>query len=107
MSKDHTSASKNKTAVEEYLSAVFKWGLIILVCAAMCATVMFNTEKILGLYPDVSWTASISLGIMDVSFCAVALIIIKTSLNKDKKLKDGRLKIGKFFSAIVVIVPWN
>lgn len=36
--------SKKKTSVEVYLSTVFKWGLIILVCACMCATVMFNTE---------------------------------------------------------------
>lgn len=107
MSKVNTPAAKTKTAVEEYLSAVFKWGLIILVCAAMCATVMFNTEKILGLYPDVSWVASISLGVMDVIFCAIALIIIKTSFDKDKHLKDGRLKVGKIFSAIVVVVQWN
>lgn len=37
--------NKKKTAFEVYLSTVFKWGIIILVCACMCATVMFNTEK--------------------------------------------------------------
>ena len=42
--------NKKKTAVEVYLSTVFKWGLIILVSACMCATVMFNTEKILKKY---------------------------------------------------------
>ena len=101
------STEKKKTAIEEYLSAVFKWGLIILVCAAMCATVMFNTEKLLGLYPNVSWIASISLGVMDVIFFAIAIIIVKTSFGKDKYLKEGRLKVGKIFSAIVVIVQWN
>ncbi len=39
--------NRKKTAVEVYLSTVFKWGLIILVSACMCATVMFNTEKCL------------------------------------------------------------
>lgn len=34
---------KKRTAVEVYLSTVFKWGLIILVCSAMCATIMFNS----------------------------------------------------------------
>lgn len=30
--------NKKKTAVEVYISTVFKWGLFILVCACMCAT---------------------------------------------------------------------
>ena len=46
---------KKKTAVEVYLSTVYKWGLIILVSACMCATITFNTEKIFGLYPEVPW----------------------------------------------------
>ena len=96
-----------KTAVEVYLSAVFKWGLIILVCASMCATVMFNAEKLFGLYPTVPWLATIMLGVMDVTFCVIAVIIIKSSFDKDGYLKEGRLKIGKIFSAIVVVVQWN
>lgn len=98
---------KKKTAVEVYLSTVFKWGLIILVCAAMCATVMFNTEKLFGLYPEVPWIASISLGIMDVIYFAIALCIVKTSFDKDGYLKEGRLKVGKLFSMFVVVVQWN
>ena len=101
-------AMKNKkTAVEVYLSAVFKWGLIILVCASMCATVMFNAEKLFGLYPTVPWLATIMLGVMDVTFCVIAVIIIKSSFDKEGYLKEGRLKIGKIFSAIVVVVQWN
>ena len=74
---------KKKTAVEVYLSTVFKWGLIILVCACMCATVMFNTEKMFGLYPTVPWLATIGLGIMDSIFFAGAMLIIKAENRKD------------------------
>ncbi len=98
---------KKKTAVEVYLSAVFKWGLIILVCACMCATVMFNTEKLLGFYPDVEWIALILFALMDITFFVTAVIIVKTSFDKDGYLKDGKLKIGKIFSAVVLIVQWN
>ncbi len=98
---------KKKTAVEVYLSTVFKWGLIILVCACMCATVMFNTEKMFGLYPTVPWLATIGLGIMDSIFFAVAMLIIKTSFDKDGNLKDGRLRIGKIFSVTVLVIQWN
>ena len=98
---------KKRTAVDVYLSAVFKWGLIVLVCASMCATIMFNTEKLLGLYPEVPWIGSIVLGIMDSIFFAIAIAILKTSFDKDGYLKEGKLKVGKIFSAAVVIIQWN
>ncbi len=96
-----------KTAVEVYLSTVFKWGLLILVCACMCATITFNTEKMFGFYPDVPWIATIMLGVMDLAFFSIAIIIIKTSFDKNGDLKDGRLKVGKIFSVIVLVIQWN
>lgn len=99
--------NKKKTSVEVYLSTVFKWGLIILVCACMCATVMFNTEKIFGLYPAVPWLATIGLGIMDIIFFAIAIIIIRTSFDEEGYLVEGRLKIGKIFSVVVLVLQWN
>ncbi len=98
---------KKKTAVEVYLSTVFKWGLIILVSACMCATVMFNTEKLFGLYPDVPWIALILFAIMDITFFVLAMLIVKTSFDENGDLKDGRLKIAKIFSTVVLIIQWN
>ncbi|MCI8792515.1 MAG: hypothetical protein HFG38_06875 [Eubacterium sp.] len=99
--------NKKRTAVEVYLSTVFKWGLFILVSACMCATVMFNTEKMFGLYPTVPWLATIGLGIMDATFFVIAILIIKSSFDQDGYLKEGRLKIGKTFSVIVLVLQWN
>lgn len=99
--------NKKRTAVEVYLSTVFKWGLFILVSACMCATVMFNTEKMFGLYPTVPWLATIGLGIMDATFFVIAILIIKSSFDQDGHLKEGRLKIGKTFSVIVLVLQWN
>lgn len=99
--------NKKKTAVEVYLSTVFKWGLIILVSACMCATVMFNTEKLFGLYPTVPWLATIGLGIMDSTFFVIAILIVRSSFDKDGFLKEGRLRIGKIFSVVVLVIQWN
>ena len=99
--------NKKKTAVEVYLSTVFKWGLIILVSACMCATVMFNTEKLFGLYPTVPWLATIGLGIMDSTFFVIAILIVKSSFDKEGYLKEGRLRIGKIFSVVVLVIQWN
>ena len=59
---------QKKSAVEVYLSTVFKWGLLILVTACMCATVTLNVEKALGYYQDVPWAGLISFAIMDIVF---------------------------------------
>ena len=98
---------KTRTAVEVYLSTVFKWGLIIMVCACMCATAMFNAEKLFGLYPDTPWIALILFAVMDICFFIAAIFIVKTSFDENGYLKDGRLKVGKLFSAFVLIVQWN
>lgn len=95
---------KKKTAVEVYISAVFRWGLIILVSACMCATVMFNTEKLFGLYPEVPWLALILFALMDVTFFIMALLIVKSSFDEEGYLKEGRLKIGKLFSTLVLLI---
>ena len=98
---------KKKTAVEVYLSMVYKWGLIILVSAAMCATVMFTTEKILGVYPQVSWFPLILFALMDIIFFVIAIVIVKTSFDKHGYLKEGKLRVGKIFSCLVVVIQWN
>lgn len=96
-----------KTAIEVYLSTVFKWGLIILVSACMCATVTFNTEKIFGLYPTVPWGATIGLAVMDLIFFAIAIYIVRTSFDEAGNLKEGRLRAGKIFSVTVLVIQWN
>lgn len=81
--------------------------MIILVSAAMCATITFNVEKLLGCYPDTPWSATILLAIMDAIFYALAIMIVKTSFDTDGFLKEGRLKVGKIFCAGVLIIQWN
>lgn len=98
---------QKKSSVEVYLAAVFKWGLIILVCACMCATTMFNAEKAFGLYPETPWIALILFALMDVIFFITAVLIVKTSYDEEGYLKEGRLKVGKIFSVFVLVVQWN
>jgi len=68
---------------------------------------MFNTEKMFGLYPTVPWLATIGLGIMDSSFFVMAILIIRSSFDKEGFLKEGRLRIGKIFSVVVLVIQWN
>ncbi|MBR1693645.1 MAG: hypothetical protein IJ711_12870 [Lachnospiraceae bacterium] len=98
---------KKKTAVEVYLSVVYKWGILVLVAACMCATTMFITEKLLGLYKMVPWPAVLLFALMDVLFFISGVLLIRSSFGEDGYLKEGRLAAGKIFSAVVLIIQWN
>lgn len=99
-------SGRKKTAVEVYISVVFRWGLTILVSACMCATLTFITFKLFGMYPDVSWVSVILFALMDIIFFVSAMFLIKTSY-EGEYLKEGRLKTAKFFSAAILIIQWN
>ncbi len=94
-----------KTAIDAYLAAVYKWGIITLVSAAMCAASLYTFMNIVGLI-KISWTALIIFDIMDVLFFIFAIFLVKTSM-ENGYLKEGRLRIGKIFTAIVVAIQWN
>ena len=98
---------KKKTAFDVYLSVVFKMGLIVLVCACMCATATFLTEKILKLYQDVPWLAVILFACMDVCFFITAILIVKSAYDEEGFLLESRLRTGKIFAVLVLIIQWN
>lgn len=97
---------KKKSAFEVYLSVVYKWGIIILVCACMCAAVLYTFEKIIGLFPTISWGTLIVFDIMDVCFLVGGLILVKTSF-ENGDLKENRLAVGKAFTFITLMIQWN
>ncbi len=97
---------KKRTAVEVYFFGVFRWGLTILVSACMCAAVMFTIEKLLNVYPQTSWISVILFDLMDIAFFISAMFLIKTSY-EGGYLKEGRLKLAKLFSAVILIIQWN
>lgn len=98
---------QKKTAVEVYLSVVFKWGILVLVSACMCAATMFTIEKLCGLYQSVPWIAVILFALMDITFFILGIRLIRSSFEEDGYLKDGRLKLGKLLSGSILIIQWN
>lgn len=97
---------KKKTAFEVYLSVVYKWGIITLVCACMCAATLYTFLKVIGLFPTISWGTMIIFDIMDVCFLVTGFILVKTSL-ENGELKEGKLIIGKIFAFLVLMIQWN
>lgn len=99
--------SGKRTAFEVYLSVVYKWGIMILCSAAMCATTMFLVEKVFGLYKGVSWIPVIIFACMDITFFCIGLYLSRTSFDEEGYLLAGRLERGKFFVVFLLVVQWN
>lgn len=97
---------KEYSIYEMYLASIYKWGMIVLICACLCADLVYTTLKIAGLYPTVSWKWLICFDIMDAAFAVAAFFIVKSSL-KDGYVPAKKQKAGKIFAFFVLLIQWN
>lgn len=98
--------NKKRTAYEAYLSAVYTWGIIILVCACMCAAAVYTLLKVIGLFPTISWITLGIFDVMDICFLITGFMLVRTSM-ENGYLKEGKLTVGKAFSFTVLLIQWN
>lgn len=94
-----------KSSLEVYLQTVYKWGIIMMACSCMTASTCLTIFKIIGIM-DIAWIPLIIFDIMDVTFLVSGFLLVKTSF-ENGNLKEGRMKIGKLFCAMLVFVQWN
>lgn len=97
---------KKLSAFDVYLTAVFRWGNLLLVSAAMCASILYGVFKITGLL-EISTVAIVVFIIQDIIYFCFCIWMVRTSIDENGYLKNGRLKMGKLFTSFVVIVQWN
>lgn len=97
---------RGNTLYDSYLASVYKWGMVTLICACICADIVYTTMKIVGLYPTVSWTALIIFDLMDVAFAVIAFFIVRTSV-KDGLVTERKRREGKIFGFCVLFIQWN
>lgn len=94
------------TLYDLYLASIYKWGMITLICACICADIVYTTMKVIGMYPTVSWTALILFDMMDAIFALVAFFIVKASV-KNGSISEKKLREGKIFAFCVLLIQWN
>lgn len=98
--------NSKKSIYEIYISSIYRWGLLTLVCASLSASVFYTTMKLCGFYAQVSWTHLLVFDLMDLTFFFTALFIIKRSIHNGA-LKKGQLWIGKTFTFVLLVIQWN
>ncbi len=94
------------SAIDRYMSKVYRWVILIITGACACAGITFSLLKLLGFYQDVNW----GLLIIFVFTCLVYVGIGNYLISRcmlDGKLDPKMLTYGKIFLAIILLIQYN
>lgn len=97
---------KPRSAYDIFLAMIFKWVLITLSAATLCAAITFIVLYGLGFYPDRPWLVFILFAMINVMWVVLSCIIIRDSM-EDGRLKETKLKQGKILLFCVMVVNFN
>ncbi len=97
---------KPRSAYDIFLAMIFKWLLITLSAATLCAAITFIVLHGLGFYPDRPWIVFILFAVVNVMWVVLSYIIIRGSV-EDGRVKEAKLKQGKILLCCVMVVNFN
>ncbi len=104
---ENTKAKKAYlTALDEYINKVYILVLLLVPGACQCAGLAYTFEKFMGWLPSVSWTALIIFDVTCLIYLTTGIILIKTGF-KDGLVRQSRLKIGKVFLVLIMLIQFN
>ncbi len=97
---------KSKSALDEYINKVYVLILLLVPGACQCAGLLYTTEKVLGLFPTVSWPALIIFDITCLLYLCIGIYFVKTGF-VDGFVSPGKLKAAKIFLVIIMFTQYN
>lgn len=97
---------KFKSALDEYINKVYVLILLLVPGACQCAGLLYTTEKILGLFPTVSWTTLIIFDITCLIYMSIGIFFVKTGF-VDGLVSPRKLKAAKIFLIIIMFTQYN
>lgn len=99
-------AKKYKSALDEYINKVYILILLLVPGACQCAGLLYTTEKLLGLFPTVSWLALIIFDITCLIYLCIGIYFVKTGFI-DGFVSPHKLKAAKIFLVIIMFTQYN
>jgi len=97
---------KYKSALDEYINKVYVLILLLVPGACQCAGLLYTTEKILGLFPTVSWIALIIFDVTCLLYLSIGIYFVKTGFT-DGFVSPGKLKAAKVFLVVIMFTQYN
>lgn len=95
------------TALDEYINKVYFLVLLLVPGACQCAGLTYTLEKLLGLYPTVSWAALIIFDITCLIYLATGIYFVRTGFSEDHRVKPEKLKGGKIYIVVIMFIQFN
>ena len=97
---------RNLSALEEYINKVYILVLILVPAACQCAGILYSTEKLLGLFPTVNWTALIIFDCTCLIYLAIGIYFVRTGF-QEGFVTTQKLKAAKIFLVVVMFIQYN
>lgn len=97
---------KYKSALDEYINKVYILILLLVPGACQCAGLLYTTEKILGLFPTVSWLALLIFDMTCLLYLAIGIYFVKTGF-EGGLVRPRKLKAAKIFLVIIMFTQYN
>lgn len=103
---EKSKKDKSLSALDEYINKVFKIILLIVPAACEAAGLVYTVSKFAGWIPTVNWLELIIFDVTCLFYLAFSIYLIKTGI-KDGCVMPGKLKEGKIFLIILMLVQFN
>lgn len=97
---------REQTVIDEYMSNVYKWVIIIVTGACTCAAAVFSLLKLMGYYETVSWTPLLIFCGTCVLYFLTGLVLIRISIVNNVLIPE-RAVYGKVFLVIILTIQFN
>lgn len=94
------------TALDEYINKVYTIVLLAVPGACQAAGILYTVEKILGLFPTVSWPLLIVFDITCLLYLAIGIFFVRTGY-REKMVLPHKLRQCKLFLVIIMFTQFN
>ena len=95
-----------KSALDEYINKVYVLILLLVPGACQCAGLLYTTEKFLGFFPTVSWTALVIFDVTCLIYLCMGIYFVRTGF-VEGYVSSSKLKAAKLFLVIIMFVQFN
>ena len=101
-----TKQKKNLTALDDYINKVYVLIMLLVPGACQCAGLLYTTEKLIGLFPMVSWTSLIIFDFTCLIYMAIGIYFVRTGF-EDGFVMPSKLRAAKRFLLIIMFTQYN
>lgn len=102
----NTTNRQTLSALDEYINKVYILILALVPGACQCAGLLYTTEKILGLFPTVSWLALIIFDLTCLIYLAIGIYFIRTGF-LNEFVNPAKLQAAKIFLVVIMFTQFN